>query len=148
MNITNTIKIRGIFRLSIYKKGSLIETVVDRNQIVSAGLSLAANIIAGAMTPISKIGVGTSSIAATTSDIGLANPQYKNVSSSTFPSPGSVDFTWGIAEADFVGMNINEFGLLTSGNTLFARKVRTQTIVKTADISLSGVWTILFESEN
>ena len=138
-------KIHGIFRLRIFKSGKLIEAIVDDNMVVSSGNSLSAHLLAGASTPITKIGVGTSIITPTKNDITLVNPQYKNIASYDFPSPGQVNFDWVITETDFNGMTINEFGLLTSGNTLFARKVRTQSIQKTADISLSGTWTIVFE---
>jgi len=41
-------------------------------------------------------------------------------------------------------MAINEFGLLTSDGTLFARKNRNTPINKDSDIALEGQWIIYF----
>ena len=37
-----------------------------------------------------------------------------------------------------------EFGLLTGGDLLYARKVRSVALNKESDISFSGTWTITF----
>ena len=41
-------------------------------------------------------------------------------------------------------MAILEFGLLTGGDVLYARKVREAALNKDSDISISGSWTITF----
>ncbi len=145
MKSRETISMRGVFTLTISNKGKVIETFTESNLVVNSGLTLMSHLIAGDVTPVTKIGFGTSGQAAVNTDTSLTNPVIKDISSSNYPQPGHVQFNWTLDESEANGMNIFEFGLFTAGNTLFSRKVREQAIVKTADMSLAGSWTVIFE---
>jgi hypothetical protein len=54
-------------------------------------------------------------------------------------------FPFGCSTSQANGVAISEFGLLTAGGVLFARKTRPAPIYKTSAISFQGTWTITLE---
>lgn len=144
MQKEDTIKVRGEFRVEIIKDGKVIETYFDPNVITVVGRTQLAHLLGADVTgrSITKIGFGTGSSAASSSDTSLAIGAFvKATGAVTYPTSTSVKFAFLLGTGDANGMSITEFGLMCTDNTLFARKVRSA-IAKTSSISLSGTWEI------
>lgn len=136
---------KGVFTLKVYKKGELVETFSENNLVVVGGRNAIARLIGGSVSnnSVTKIGFGTNTAPANVLDTALTNSFVKNVTSVAYPSNGQVDIVWSLEEAEANGKSITEFGLITAGNALFARKVR-EVIEKTSDIRLEGTWQLIF----
>ena len=108
---------KGIVR--IFSRGSLLWQ--GRNLFVNAGLPALANLMAGVTSGqyALAVGFGSGSIAPTVSDTDLStSPRYYNtVGSHSFPTPGSVQFSYALsATADYgaFGMTVQEVGLFAN----------------------------------
>lgn len=143
------IKIVGSFKVNTYKlinnKLQLIDVYEDFNKVVTIGKTKICMLLTndGSTNHINHIGFGTSSVAATINDTTLTGLYSKSLTSYSYPTSNSVLFSWTLGLGENNGMSINEYGLYTDDNTLFARKVKAE-VVKTADILLNGEWTITF----
>jgi hypothetical protein len=109
----------GIVR--IFKRGALVWEC--RNLFVNAGLPALANLMAGVTSGqyALAIGFGSGATAPTVNDTDLgAAPKYYNaVGAHTFPSSGSVQFSYALtATADYgaLGMTVQEVGLFANGS--------------------------------
>lgn len=145
MTDTEQIAMHGDFRLRIYRNGLLVEEQHDPNMIMNVAKDAMAKLIGGSGSgkTITKIGFGTSSTGPTPADTSLANSYSKNVTSVAYPATGQASFSWTLGTSEANGKAIAELGLICSDGTLFARKVR-GVINKDADLSLEGIWTIIF----
>ena len=135
----------GILRLDIYRHGDLEDSVFERNLIVDGSKSILASLLGGAVSgkSVTKIGFGTNGTSPVGSNTALTGAYVKSVGSPTYATGGvTFPFTLGTSEGN--GLSIIEFGLLTSDNTLFSRRVRGSAIVKDNTISLAGSWSIQF----
>jgi hypothetical protein len=108
---------KGIVR--IFNRGKLL--CECRNLFVDAGLPALANLLAGVTAGqyALAVGFGSGNTAPTVNDtdLGLAPKYYNAVSGHTFPSPGSVQFSYALtASADFgaVGITVQEVGLFAN----------------------------------
>lgn len=140
------IKLRGIFHLEIRNaKGELIEEYTDDNLIVTNGKNCLAILLgaANANKRVTKIGFGTDGTDPLPGDTGLTSSYVKAIDSYSTADTTSVVFTWSLGTAEANGKAIQEFGLISVDNTLFARKTRA-VINKTSDLSLAGTWRIQF----
>jgi hypothetical protein len=63
------------------------------------------------------------------------------ITSFTYPSANSITFLWDVDFTEANGLSFAEIGLLSEGQTLFARKTRTP-IIKDSSLRLHGEWTI------
>lgn len=137
---------KGLFRLWVYRKGILIDQYVDRNTIVDDHKAIQAHLIGGdvAQKSVTKIGFGQNGTAASPDDKGLTGAFVKTLDSHQYPAVGSVEFAFSLGQNEGNSLSIREFGLLCEDGTLFARKVRGDVILKDSEISLSGLWTIIF----
>lgn len=146
MKIIDKHSLRGVFRLRVYKNGSLIQEYADNNLIVNAAKVSLANLLSGdgGSKIVTKIGFGTSGTAPASSDTALTNPYIKAVVGHSYPAIGQVEFSWNLLTSEANGLQIKEFGLISDDGTLFARKVRTEAIPKADDISIEGQWLIIF----
>lgn len=142
---TDQVAMRGDFLLRIYRKGVLIDEQHDHNMIMTVARSAMAALIggAGAGKTITKIGFGTLGTGPTPTDTALTNSYSKLVAGVTYPVAGQAAFAWSLGTSEANGKAISELGLICSDTTLFARKTR-GVINKDADLSLDGVWTIIF----
>ena len=109
---------RGSFRL--YRDGKL--WCARHNLVVNAALVAAANLTAGVTSGqfVSLMGFGSGTTTPAIGDAGLSGAaQYYNaVTGHTFPSAGSVTFSYAITPTDYgavPGITVNELGLF--GNT-------------------------------
>lgn len=105
---------KGIVR--IYSRGELL--CECRNLFVNAGLPALANLLAGVTAGqfALAVGFGSGSAAPTVNDVDLGQaPKYYNaVGGHSFPSPGSVQFSYALtASVDFAasGITVQEVGL-------------------------------------
>ncbi|MDR3019901.1 MAG: hypothetical protein LBU66_03240 [Treponema sp.] len=130
--------------MKTYQSGVLVDEYEDDNLVVSAARSQMARLVAGeAGRQIAKIAFGTNGKAPNPADSFIINQFVKNISSYNFQDE-RVLFDWELKVTENNGMDILEFGLLTADDILFARKTRANPLRKTADISLEGQWTLIF----
>ncbi len=138
--------LKGIFEIVIKdKSGKVIETYQDKNLIVDRARFNMAHLISasGNNAYIDQIGFGIGTSAADAGDLVLTGSTQFPFDSITYPDNNSVAFDWSLGLSDLVGISITEFGLISHNGDLFSRKVRSA-IVKTADFTINGRWTILF----
>ncbi len=135
----------GILTLQIFRKGVLIEEV-GCNLVVDLSKQQLARLIGGdvANRSITKIGFGTSGTAPAAGNTSLTDAYVKALGAVTYPATNSVQFAFTLGTSEANGKSIQEFGLFTNGDVLFARKTRAGAIVKDSDLSLSGTWRINF----
>lgn len=136
----------GHFLLKVFHGLELVETMDEANLIVDGSKQAHAHLIGGDVTnrSVTKIGFGTSGTAAAAGNTTLTGSFVKNIDSVEYPSTTQVRFNFSLASGENNGMAILEFGLLTAGSVLYARKVRSTALNKASDLSFSGSWTITF----
>ena len=150
VKLKDMVSLRGVFKMNVYKgEGSekkLIETFEDNNLIVNLARTTMARLIAGdvANRSMKSISFGTNGNVPTVEDTEITNPYTKNLGGITYPAMGQVCFAWSLTPSEANGLAIMEFGLLTTDGNLFCRRTRTTPINKQSDISLEGIWTIIF----
>lgn len=143
-------KPRGDFVLRVYKRGELIETFEQKNLIVVGSQQTHAHLLGGdvANRSVTEIAFGIGTAAAAFGNTTLTSPYAKTLDGVTYPASNQVQFAFslGLAGADTgaYGMAISEFGLMTPGGVLYARKVRSAPLNFNSDISFQGSWTISF----
>lgn len=136
----------GLFVLDIYRRGQLIERFEEENLIVIGSKVTHARLLGGDVTnrSVTQFGVGTNGAAPVEGNTNLTGQYVKAIDGVSYPATNQVQFQFSLGSGEANGMAILEFGILTAGNTLYARKVRTLPLNKEIDISLSGTWTISF----
>jgi hypothetical protein len=148
--LKEVVSLRGIFKMNIYKwkndKKELIETFEDNNLIVDLARTTMAHLIAGDVInkSMKSISFGTNGNEPNKDDTKITNPFIKDLDNITYPTDGQVSFAWNLSTSEANGSAILEFGLLTADGNLFCRRTRITPINKENDISLEGLWTILF----
>lgn len=137
---------RGEFILNIYRGGELVEQYRDANLIVDGYKQLLSRLIGGAVAnnSVTQISFGTSGTAPAAGNTAITNPFTKPIDTVTYPAANQVSFNFSLGTAEANGKAILEFGLLSAGNVLFARKVRSTVLNKESDLTLSGSWVITF----
>jgi hypothetical protein len=144
--LVDTVSMRGIFEMTVYKSGMPIEKVFDDNLIVNIAKEQMAHLVSGE-TPgrfITQIAFGTNNADPAPADTVITGQWSKLILGHSFPENGRVRFDWLLGVTENNGMAIREFGLLTGDGRLFARKTRMNPINKESDISIEGNWTIIF----
>lgn len=144
LNIKN---IQGVLNVKVWcaLTGKLLSEFTDNNLIVAGGTTMTCKMIVGdASSPVTKIGFGTGTTTPTSGDTALTSPFLKAVASYSYPTTNSVAISWALETTENNGVNIAEYGLFTTSNILFARKIYTPVIAKTTNIRLTGTWTITF----
>jgi hypothetical protein len=139
-------RLRGCFRIQVYRRGILVEEYEDHNLIVDGAKSAMAHLVAGTVTgrSINRIAFGTNGSLPTPGDTVITAPFTKNISGVLYPANNQVEFDWSLATTETNGKAISEFGLLCADGTLFARKTRTKPLNKESDIAIEGQWIIIF----
>lgn len=136
----------GRFRLEIYRRGILIEVFEENNLIVDGSKQIHAHLLGGDVTnrSVTQIGFGTNPTAPVGGNAALTGAYVKPIDLVTYPATNQVNFAFSLGTTEAQGLAISEFGLITAGNTLYARKVRTNPLWKDVDLTLSGSWLISF----
>jgi hypothetical protein len=140
---------RGSFRLRVYDEGKLVRDYENHNLIVNGANVAMSHLVAGDFGEyfITKIACGTSDEAADVTDTEITDAFSKEVGNVSFPGAGQVQFDWHLEDGENNGEEINEFGLLTEDDTLFARIVMEAPINKTSQIAVDVQWIIIFTQE-
>jgi hypothetical protein len=136
----------GFFVLDIYRRGKLIEHFEEKNLIVDNSKQTHARLLGGdvASRSITKFGVGTNGTAPAGGNTSLTGGLVKAIDGVSYPATNQVQFAFSLTSGEANGVGILEFGLLTAGSILYARKVRSVVLNKDSDVSLAGTWTINF----
>lgn len=143
---TEKISVQGFFEARIFRNGKLIEEYRERNLITDIAKVTMSKLLAGETSgnSVSKIAFGTSNVAADPTDLEITNQWAKSINGFTYPEEGTVQFDWDLLVTENNGMSICEFGLLTAGGILIARRTRQNPIPKESDISIEGTWAIKY----
>lgn len=136
----------GHLVFDVFRGGKLIEHFEERNLIVNGSKQVHARLLGGDVTnrSITQFGVGTNGTAPAAGNTALTGAFTKAVDTTSYPASNQVKFDFSLSSAEANGMAIMEFGLLTAGGVLYARRVRASALNKDTDISISGSWTITF----
>lgn len=142
--MNDSLKATGDFILQVYENATLINTIAEKNLVVTLGLQNIARLLGGHASgkKIENISLGTNATDPALTDTAITAPFSKALSGVTYPETNSVMFAFDIDNAEANGMTIREFGLTNSDSVLCARKVRTGEIIKTSAIRLVGTWKI------
>lgn len=130
----------------VRRGGVLIETVEECNLIVDNSKQIHAKLLGGSVLnqSITQFAVGTNGVAPVGGNTAITTPFAKTVDAISYPAANQVQFNFSLAIGEANGMAILEFGLLTAGGVLYARRVRSVALNKDVDLSLAGTWTISF----
>lgn len=136
----------GLFVLNVFRRGELIERMEEKNLIVDGSKQVHAKLLGGDVTnrSVTQFSVGTSGTAPAAGNTTITSPYTKALDLVTYPATNQVQFSFSLGTGEANGKAILEFGLLTAGGVLYARKVRTLALNKESDISFAGTWTISF----
>lgn len=134
----------GDFYLEIWRRGQLIEVVDEKNLIVDNSKLIHARLLGGDVTnrSVTQIGFGTNPAPPTGGNTSLTGAFVKLIDTVSYPATNQVRFAFSLGTTEANGMAISEFGLLTGGNMLYARKVRSAPLNKESDLTFAGTWTI------
>jgi hypothetical protein len=152
MNFIDIFSAKGVLRYNVYRHTAggkiLVENFEGHNLIVNGARVQMAYLTAGDVENrnVTQIAFGTSGIQPSMTDTIITNSYKKEVSGFEYPEIGQVKFNWSLGIGEANGLAILEFGLLTTNNVLYARRIREKglPIYKESDISLEGSWTIIF----
>ncbi len=137
---------KGTVFLQVWNaNGELIEEITHNNLVVNTGRQALASLL-GSADPdkrVNQIGFGSSGTPVSGSDGTLFSQVFSKTVNAVTYSGTSVIFDYSLELAEANGETIREFGLYTDDATLFSRITR-NAINKTADIRLTGTWTITF----
>lgn len=136
----------GDFYLEVRRNGRLIEVIDEKNLIVDNSKLIHARLLGGdvANRSVTQIGFGTNPTAPTGGNTALTGAFVKLIDGVSYPATNQVRFAFSLGTAEANGIAISEFGLLTGGNMLYARKVRSAPLNKESDLTFAGTWTISF----
>jgi hypothetical protein len=156
--------VRGeFFARGLNRAGEVVFTFEDNNMIVTASKETLAYLVGGDSTgkSITNIAFGNSdstpapdndSVGGIVTDTlttganmsGSTMVAYlKSLTSHSYPQAGQVQFSWVLDFGEANGLAIQDYGLICSDLTLFARKTR-GVITKGGDLYMDGTWTIIF----
>jgi hypothetical protein len=135
----------GHLSLDIYKDGVLIEQFRGQNLVLAVGRTNSAKLLGGDANGrvINRVGLGTNSAGPFDSDTVLTGQVLLPFTSVTYPTPGVVQFDFNVGTGDCNGMDIREFGLVTTSGSLVARKTRGP-LAKDSSLSFTGRWVLTF----
>lgn len=134
----------GELLLVIKRRGRVVEVWSSQNLVVSAPREQLALALAqgGTVLPLTHVAVGTNGTPPSGTDSAITNPFTKPLLRITRPQPTILECEFVILPDEANGMAIQEFGLLRSDGSLFARRTR-KVIEKDADLEIDGFWRVL-----
>ena len=143
--MNDKITLRGEVEMRIYRDGELIHEYCEKNQIVNLARTSLTKLVASDTSgfQVTKIGFGTNGTATTAEDTSLTGAYVKALGSNSLIAFNVVQFNWTLENDEANGMSIQELGLLSNNNTLFARRTRAA-VNKTSDLRIEGSWRIFF----
>jgi len=162
--MVDTIGLQGVLKvIVINRRGEIVYKFSDQNMIMSSAKVALANLIGGdgAGKSVTQIALGNSDavpspddtsiggIVSTSLEVGqnvvsdVKVAYLKTLTSHSYPIAGRIQFDWALDFGEANDLAIQEYGLVCSDLTLFARKTR-GLITKSSDLSIAGSWTIIF----
>lgn len=134
----------GDFLMRVYRRGELIEVIDEKNLIVDNSKLIHAHLLGGDVTnrSVTQIAFGTNPAAPVGGNTTITGAYTKAIDTVSYPATNQVRFAFSLGTGEANGMAISEFGLLTAGSMLYARKVRSAPLNKDSDLSFAGTWTI------
>jgi hypothetical protein len=125
------------------KTGQVLETQETHNLVVDAGLNLIRDALQlGTVSPITRIGLGTSGTAVNASDTALLGEIAKYTLLSITPSNKTLTCQYFLDGSTANGQTIRELGLFTDDGTMYARVLLDTPIPKTDLKVASMTWTL------
>lgn len=123
-----------------------MEVQDEENLVVDLARTALAHLIGGDVSQrsVGQIAFGSNGAAPAIGNTLITNAFTKPVDAVTFPAAGQVAFAFSLGPAEANGLLIAEFGLMTAGGQLFARRTRAAALPKDADLAFSGAWTLSF----
>ncbi|RUM32844.1 MAG: hypothetical protein DSY42_00305 [Aquifex sp.] len=138
------IALKGLVVIELLKDGKVIDRIKNRNLVLQSSENIFCNLIAGANqanNTITSIALGTGNTPPKITDTALENEVARvPVTGYTFLSTNSVEFDALVDQNTASGNVIQELGLYTAGNVLFARTVLTTPINKDSTFSFNIKW--------
>lgn len=135
------LRIRAVDRAT----GRTLRVVDGPNLIVNGGVNAMPEAFRAVIT---HVAVGTDSTSPLPTDVlPLEDQVLVAVDSSSLPAANQVRWTFVVPSDQANGLVIHEFGLVTAGGVLAARKTYNTGFPKTAEIELHGEWTVTFAYE-
>lgn len=125
------------------KTGQLLTKEVIDNTIVTAGLNLVRDLLAGNNAAPSHIAVGTDATAPAAGDTTLGTEVFRNVITRRIPSATQITFQLFLATGDANGNTLVEAGIFnaSSAGDMLSRVTYTS-IAKTSAITVTLTWDI------
>lgn len=139
--------VTGHFYLEVRgRDGAIVHVIDEPNLVVVGARQTLANLLGGNVTnrSVTQFAVGTNGAAPATGNTALTGQYAKALDGVAYPATDKVRFDFSLGTGEANGMAIAEFGLLTAGGVLFARKNRAEALNKASDLSFTGSWTITF----
>lgn len=149
VNVKGTVHIK-IWEVSPTGRHKLRKEFTLNNLITTAGKTLLAYRMIGISVPaIGWIGIGTSVVAPSVSDVLLTTEVFRDaLTTSILSSPGVITFTYYLATGSANGNTLRELGLFNSATanapTILSRVSVSPEIVKTISQAVTFTWTITF----
>ena len=141
--------LRGEFEFRVWRRGRLLLCEREPNLIVTGAAQVLSQLLAGvagayAVDPDRVRDLGHAGRSGRQRFDGSLRQGHRRLHISLSPGGCGSTGRWGRLRA--TGLQIREFGLLTAGNALVARKVRQDGahIEKAVDLALAGSWTVIF----
>lgn len=144
MKFSDEITVKGSVHVQVFRGKTLIEGFGGNNMIVYGGRVRLAQLISGeSSNSIVKLGVGTGDKVPEENDNSLTDAEFFNCISRRVEGANAI-FEFEIKENECNGKEICEFGLFTSDEVMFSRRVRGGYIKKDEDLSISIKWILHF----
>ncbi|MDR2409700.1 MAG: hypothetical protein LBE13_16540 [Bacteroidales bacterium] len=139
----NSIYVTGRLYLSAYsKRKKKLWDASGRNLVVNSGYDTVVRALTGSPgAHITQVAAGTNGSHTQVTDTQITDATVLNIQDVEYLQPNKVRFHFTVKHEDCIGMNIREFGLITSDGQLFSRKVL-EGIEKTDSFCIVGVWEI------
>jgi hypothetical protein len=137
------------FRLTD-ENGKIVREYANHNLVVDGAKGVMAHLLGGDFEgyTITQIACGTSDEAADVTDTEITDEFAKDVSEISYPASDQVQFDWHLDKTEYNGKSINELGLLTDDDILFARIVLDEPLPKTSQFSMDVQWVIIFNNND
>lgn len=125
------------------KTGQLIKKEETHNLVVDSGLNILRDALySGSISPITKIGLGSSGTAVSASDTALVQEISKHNLLSVTSSNKMLTCQYFLNESTANGQTIRELGLFTTSGIMYARVTLTTPIEKTNLVVAALTWTL------
>lgn len=137
----------GRLAVRIWRNGRLIEDFEGPNMVVIGSQFIAAQLLGGTVTgnTIQQAGFGSNLTPASFQNNSLSvDAYYKSIDGVTFPATNQVTFALSLGAYEANGNTLAEYGLITGSGMLFARLVRSATLIKDISVTLNALWTISY----